>query len=106
MHSARPTVHFHNATPHGAAGNEQCFMDSQLRHAPQPPSSADISPCDFFLFGDLETKLRGEEFESVEALQTRVEELLSQITRDQMRKVYAHWIERPEQIIATNGDCV
>jgi hypothetical protein len=62
MHSARPIVHVDNATPHRAAGSEQCFVDSQFRHAPQPPYSPDISPCDFFLFGDLKTKLRGQEF--------------------------------------------
>jgi hypothetical protein len=39
-------------------------------------------------------------------LQTRVEELLGQIIPDQMRRVDGHWIERLEQVIATNGDSV
>jgi hypothetical protein len=85
---------------------EQCFVDSKFRHAPQPPYSPDISPCDFFLFGDLKTKLRGEEFEGVGALQARVEELLGQVTPDLMRRVYKHWIERLKQVISTNGDYV
>jgi hypothetical protein len=55
MHSARSIVHVDNATPHRAAGSEECFGDSQLRHAPQPPYSPDISPCDFFLFDALKT---------------------------------------------------
>jgi hypothetical protein len=104
MHSATPRVHFDNAIPHRAAGSEQCFVDSSFRHAPHPPYSPDISPCDFFRFGDLKTKLRGDEFESVEALQTRVEDLLGQITPDQMRLVFEHWIKRLEQVIATNGE--
>jgi hypothetical protein len=106
MDSARRMVHFDNATPHRAAGSEQCFVDSQFRHAPQPPHSPDISPCDFFLFGDLKTKLCGEELESIDSLQRRVEELRGQITRDQKRRVYGHCIERLEQAIATNGDSV
>jgi hypothetical protein len=106
MHSARPIARFDNATPHRAAGTEQCFVDSQFRHAPQPPYSPDISRCDFFLFGALKTELRGEEFESVNALQTRVEDPLGQITPDQMRPVNGHWIERLEPAIATNADCV
>jgi hypothetical protein len=81
-------------------------MDSQFPHALQPPYNPDMSPCNFFLSGDLKTKLRGEEVESVDALQTRVEELLGQITPDQMGWVYGHWIERLEQVIATNGDYV
>jgi hypothetical protein len=106
MHSARPIVHFDNATPHRAAGSEQCFVDGQFRHAPEPPYSPDISPSDFFLFGHLKTKLLSEEFESAEAFRTRVEELLGQITPDQMRRVSGHWIERFEQVIAPNGDSV
>jgi hypothetical protein len=105
-HSAKPIVHFDNATLHRAARTEQCFVDSKFRHAPRPPYSPDISPCDFFLFEDLKTKLRGEEFEGMDALQARVEELLGQVTPDLMRRVYEHWIERLEQVISTNGDDV
>jgi hypothetical protein len=88
--TGRPIVHFDNATPHRAAGGEQWSLDSQFRHAPQPPSSPDVSPYDFLLFGDLKTQLRGEEFESMDVSQTRVEELVGQITSDQMRRLSAH----------------
>jgi hypothetical protein len=36
--------------------------------------------CEFFRFGDLKTKLKGEEFETLEDLQERAEERLRQIT--------------------------
>jgi hypothetical protein len=54
----------------------------------------------------LKTKLRDEEFEGVDALQARVEELFGQITPAQIRPLYEHWIERLEQMISTNGDYV
>jgi hypothetical protein len=75
-------VHFDNATPHRSARSENCFEACGFRHAPQPPYSPDISPCDFFLFGDLKMKFKGEEFETLEALQERVEELLGLINSE------------------------
>jgi hypothetical protein len=105
MYSARPIVRFDTtATPHQSAKTENCFDGCRFRHAPQPPYSPDISPCDFFLFGDLKTKLKGEEFETFEELQERIEERLSQITLELMEQVYEHWIERVNQAICTNGN--
>ena len=104
--AARPIVHFDNATPHRSTATEAFFERCRFRHAPQPPYSPDISPCDFFLFGDLKAKLRGEEFETLEQLQERVEELLGQITAQVMERVYENWIARLEQVIGNNGDYV
>jgi hypothetical protein len=39
-------------------------------------------------------KLKGEEFETLEELQERVEELLGLINSELMERVYEHWIER------------
>jgi hypothetical protein len=49
-------------------------------------------------------KLKGEEFETLEELQDRVEELLSLINSELMERVYKYWIERLNQLIDTNGD--
>jgi hypothetical protein len=68
-------MHFNNAVLHRSAATGKCLQSCQFRHAPQPPESRDISPCDFFLFGDLKMKLKGEELESTEELQNRVKEL-------------------------------
>lgn len=89
-HSPRPIVHFNNPTPHQSAGTENCCQSFQFRHALQHPYSLKISPCDFFLFEDLKTKLKGEEFETMGELQERTEEWLSQITPDTMQRVYEH----------------
>jgi hypothetical protein len=51
-------------------------------------------------------KLKGEEFETLEEFQERVEELLGLINSELMERVYERWIERPNQLIDTNGDYV
>jgi hypothetical protein len=105
-HSGRPIVHFDNATPHRSARTENCFESCGFRHVPQPHYSPDISPCDFFLFGDLKMSLKGEEFETLEELQERVEELLGPICSELLERMYEHWIERLNQLIDINGDYV
>jgi hypothetical protein len=101
-------MHFDNATPHRSARCENCFEACGFRHAPQPPYSPDISPYDFFLFGDLKMKmkLKGEEFETLEELQEQVEKLLCLINSEVMERVYEHWVERLNQLRDTNGDYV
>jgi hypothetical protein len=76
-----------NATPHQPTRTEICFEGCRFRHAPQRPYSPDISPCDLFRFGDLKMTLKGEEFEIWEELQSRIEQLLGQITPELMERV-------------------
>jgi hypothetical protein len=49
-------------------------------------------------------KLPGEGFERMEQQQRKIEELLSQITRDLMQRVGKHWIRRFNQTTSTHGD--
>jgi hypothetical protein len=51
-------------------------------------------------------KLKGEEFETLEELQERIEELLRLINSELMERVYEHRIERLNQVIDTNGNYV
>jgi hypothetical protein len=51
----------------------------------------------------LKTKLKDEEFETMEG---RVEELLGQLTADTTQQVYGHLIERLNQMIHIDGDDV
>jgi hypothetical protein len=55
---------------------ENCLHNYKFHRSPQSPYNTDISPCDFFLFGDLKPKLKAKEFEILEELQGKVEESL------------------------------
>jgi hypothetical protein len=104
--SPRPIVHFDNSAPHWLAGTEKCFQSCQFRDAPQPPYSSDINPCDFFLFDDLKTKLKGEESESMEKLQDSVKDGLGLVTSETMRRVYELRIARLNHVTHTGWDDV
>jgi hypothetical protein len=107
LHSAgspRPIVHFDNTALHRSAVTGNCVQHCRFRRDPQPLYSLDISPCDFFLFADLKTKLKGEELENVEELHGRVNDLLAQVTSETMRRVRGHWIGRLNIVTHTGGE--
>jgi hypothetical protein len=54
----------------------------------------------------MKMKLKGEEFETLEESQERIEELLPLINSELMERVYGHWIERLNQLIDINGNYV
>jgi hypothetical protein len=112
LHSERTTglpkviVPFGNATLHRSPGTENCFQRCEFPHRPQPSYHPDINSCDFFLFADLKAELRGEQLDTIEELQMRVEEVLGRVTSETMRRVDERWIQKLNQAISTNGDYV
>jgi hypothetical protein len=78
---------------------QNCLQSCVFHHTPRHPYSSDISPCDFFLFGDLQTKLKDKDFKTMEALQRRVEDEIYQVSPETTRRVSEHWTERLNQLI-------
>jgi hypothetical protein len=56
--------------------------------------------------GDLKRKLKGEEFDTMEGLPARVEELLGQLTLETMQEAEEHWVNRLQRVMRADGDCV
>jgi hypothetical protein len=88
----------------------QCKIGARL-HVTKPseicPSSPvfpDLAPSDFFLFGHLKGELRGSFFQASDELLNAVRGLLHDISPQMLLDVFHEWINRCEQIIATDGD--
>jgi hypothetical protein len=62
--SPKPIAHFEKTRRHWSL-NVFKVANSDM---PQLPYSSNISPCDFFLFSHLKTKLKGDEFETLETM--------------------------------------
>jgi hypothetical protein len=62
--------------------------------APYPPCSPDLAPFDFFLFGHVKHVLEGAEFLSEETLLFAIQRVLSDLTGDILREIFAKWVER------------
>lgn len=70
---------------------------------PQPPFSPDIAPSDFFLFGYLTDKLRGQLFTSFDDLQERIIEILTEISHEILIQVFQTWIDRCKWVSTNRG---
>jgi len=99
-------LHMDNARPHTAVLIFERLRSLRLRRAPQPPYSPDLAPSDFFLFGWLKGKLAKRKYRTEDELFEAVDEILGTLTVEKIQEVFQNWIERLDQVIATNGDYV
>lgn len=100
-----PIVFLHdNATPHTARDTRDLLERLDWEVLPHPPYSPDIAPSDFHLFRSLKSWLKGRRFNSVEDIQTALQEYFDY--KDEA--FYARGInsvcDRWEQVIAFEGD--
>ena len=98
------TLHFDNALPHTSNASTKFLVDNGFKRAPQPPYSPDLAPSDFFLFGFLKNQLEGEKFDDFEQLHEKINEILTEISKETLAKVFDEWIERCQWVINNKGN--
>jgi hypothetical protein len=72
--------------------------------APHPPSSHDLAPSDFFLFGYVKERRTGMVFPSYEELLDAVGEVVTNTESETLTAVFEYWMERLEWVSKNNGD--
>jgi len=75
-----------------------------MKRVVQPPSSPDIAPSDFFLFGYLKEILKGSKFETPEELKNGIDEILISIPPGLLNSVFLKWEVRLQMVIDANGN--
>ena len=71
-----------------------------INTVPQPPSSADLAPCDFWLFH----KLRGCRYETIEEMKEAVTKVIDTLTQEDFPGAFQKLLERYNKWIAAGGD--
>jgi histone-lysine N-methyltransferase SETMAR len=74
-------VHADNARPHTAKLSTQYFNENRMKSVLHPPSSPDLAPSDFYLFGHVKRCLAGLSFEDADQLLAAVEGVLEGIKK-------------------------
>ena len=96
--------HFHqdNASVHNSILVTDYLTKKGIKTVPQPPSSADLAPCDFCLF----TKLRGcrYRYETIEEMKEAVTKVIDMLTQEDFHGAFQKLLERYNKVIATGGD--
>ena len=71
-----------------------------IKTLPQPSYSADLAPCDFWLF----PKLRGCRYETIEEMKEAVTKVIYMLTQEDFHGAFQKLLERCNKCIAPGGD--
>ena len=69
-----------------------------------PAYSPDLSPCDFFLFGTIKEKIKGNTFSDSEEALAKIYELWRTIPKETFLNVFRNWKMRLNYVIENNGE--
>jgi hypothetical protein len=104
LSTPRLSVYFDNYRVHFSKVTEEFFIENQLLHVPHQPSSPDLAPSDFWLFGRLKTGLVGRSFAEPEELLEAVREFMDGIPAMELMAVFKGWIDRVRWVITHHGE--
>ena len=65
--------------------------------------SSNLSPCDYFLFPKLKTKIKGAFYDDIPAIQAAVTEVLKNIPINDIKKSMHALVDRSKHCIKSNG---
>jgi hypothetical protein len=99
---ARGTFLYLDNMPAGRAYND--FNRLVIRRLFHPSYAPDLAPCDFWLFGNLKTKLEGKSFPSAMERMAKVNQILMDIPLREFISVFDQWMRRVVECIDTGGD--
>ena len=71
-----------------------------IKTVPQPPYSADVAPCEFWLF----PKLRGCRYETIEEIKEVVTKVIDTLTQEDFHGAFQKLLKRYNKYIAAGGD--
>ena len=86
---ARFISHQLNAPPNKTKKVNEFFMEKQISLINHPQYLPDISPCDYFLFPKVKTKMKRAFYDDIPAIQAAVTEVLRNISINDIKKIYA-----------------
>ena len=68
-----------------------------------PPYSPDLAPCDFYLFPEIKSVLKGAHFVSVENVKAKTAEILNSLTEQDLRNCFEHWQHSMQLYVNSEG---
>jgi len=84
-------LHYDNALAHASLVVQQFFALTNTTVFTHPPHSLDLAPCNFFLFLKMKLKLMGRCFDSVEEIQTKLQDMIETLMRNDFQWYCRSW---------------
>jgi len=95
----------HDNAPAQTAYSIQVFLASHgIPVIQQPPYSPEMAPCDFWLFPQLKTVLKGKRFEDIDTIKKNVMSTLNTIPKDSFQKCFQQWQDHWKQCVSSQGE--
>jgi hypothetical protein len=98
------SVHMDNSMYHNGNKISEKLTKGSIERAPDPPYSPDISPCDFWLCGMLEHKMKDRQFQSQQAILRATAKMWNNVTFADVQRVFQEWMEHLTWVVGNNGE--
>jgi transposase len=89
---------------HNGAKITEKLEKRHIARTPHPPSSPDLSPCDFWLYEILKQKMKERVFQSEEQILATITERWNELTFEDIQRVFHNWMEHLIWVIANSGE--
>ncbi|KAA6363615.1 MAG: hypothetical protein EZS28_040858 [Streblomastix strix] len=80
-----------NAPAHNANLTKEFLRDSIFQRIDHPPYSPDLTPSDFWLFGEMKGRMRGQIFQIQQHLADFCTEFAEKQSEDKLKSVFDEW---------------
>ena len=97
-------LHWDNASSHKSLITRNKIESVGFIEVEHPPYSPDIAPCDFFLFGYIKNKLKGNVFNTSNELKVAIEKVVMGISTNTIQNVFLEWKIRLDTVINNGGE--
>lgn len=82
---------FHNNAPaHSTLAVQQFLASKNMMVIPPPPYSPELVPCDFLLFPKMKIKFKGQIFDTIKGIKTKLQKVLKTMTQKDFQNSFDH----------------
>jgi histone-lysine N-methyltransferase SETMAR len=97
-------IHIGNCEVHTTPETWQKMRRMKFRKLSHPPYSPDLSPCDFWSFGQAKIALRDQNFADADSVFSILTDLFDWVIFEELGSVFQSWIEKLKWVIWHNGE--
>ena len=84
-------LHYDNAFAHTALNIRQFLAERNITTLEHPPYSPDLAPCDFFLFPNIKSVLKGTHFSNIDSMKMAATTELKKIPENDFQECFKSW---------------
>jgi histone-lysine N-methyltransferase SETMAR len=93
-----------NTKCHNAKKITGKLQKKHITREAHPPYSPDLSPCDVWFFGMVKQKIKDREFCSVQEILRSLSDAWSDLTFEDIQRVFLEWMDRLTWVIENDGE--